>query len=295
MRKCVRLSVLALSLACIPAVGSLHAKGQEALDWNAGLYAKYATPQFERGMCMMDELPLKGNETILDIGCGPGTLTKVLAQRVPRGKVIGIDASPSMIALAKTQGIKNAEFYVMDATKIPFKNTFDIVYSNAVFHFIDDQEALLKGIHQALKSGGLLRAQFGGKSPSSPTPIFKQVVSELAKKESYRPYLKDVDSPWRTHFSQEEYRNLVSRVQGFRDVEVWEVASENVFDTEDQLKGWVTSLYPKLYGDRLPESLRGPFLKDYLAGVMKVVKKREDGKFVLPGHGVRLNIRARKA
>lgn len=293
MRKCVRLSVLALGLACIPAVGSLHAKGQEALDWNAGLYAKYATPQFERGMCMMDELPLKGNETILDVGCGPGTLTKVLAQRVPRGKVIGIDASPSMIALAKTQGIKNAEFYVMDATKIPFKNTFDVVYSNAVFHWIDDQEALLKAIHQALKSGGLLRAQFSGKSPSS---TFKQVVGELAKKDPYRPYLKDVDSPWRTHFSQEEYKALVSRVQGLRDIEVWGVASsENVFDTEDQLKGWVSSLYPKLYGDRLPENLRGPFLKDFLAGVMKVVKKREDGKFVLGQGGVRLNIRARKA
>ena len=291
--------LLVSGLFCLPAFNALQADESKIPDWNAALYAKYATPQFQHGMCMMDELPLKGNETILDIGCGPGTLTKVLAQRVPKGKVIGIDASPSMIAYAKTLGIKNAEFYVMDATKIPYENAFDVAYSNAVFHWIDDQEALLKGIERALKPGGLLRAQFGGKSSTSSsaqTPAMQKVVAELAKKAPYRPYLKDVSSPVRARFSKEEYKAIVLRVPGFQEVEVWETPSANVFDTQEDLKGWVASLYTARYEGKLPENLRGPFLKDYLDGVMKLVEKRPDGKVVLQGQGqhVRINIRARK-
>jgi len=91
-----------------------------------------------------------------------------------------------MIELAKAQGIPNALFLVMDATKILFENTFDIVFSNSVFHWIEDHEALLKAILRALKNDGLLRAQFMGHSGST----LQEVARPSCQEKPYRGYLK---------------------------------------------------------------------------------------------------------
>lgn len=106
----------------------------EIFDLDADAYARFATNQFARGKKMLEEMEIQGAETVLDIGCVSGTLTRLLTQTVPQGRVVGIDTSASMIGLAKAQGIPNASFLVMDATKILFENTFDIVFSNSVFH-----------------------------------------------------------------------------------------------------------------------------------------------------------------
>lgn len=213
----------------------------QTLDLDAEAYARFATDQLARGKEMLNEISLKGDETILDIGCGPGTLTKNIAERVPNGKVIRIDASPSMIVYAKALGIKNAEFFVIDATKIPYENTFDLVFSNSVF---------------------------------------TQLAKELCQKESYKTYLKDLTWP-KARFTKEKYQALLEHPGGFADIEVLEKESERILENEEHLKGWLSSMHRKIYTESLPEPLREPFFKAFVEGAVCSVSKTYDGKLSL--------------
>ncbi|PKP59652.1 MAG: methyltransferase type 11, partial [Candidatus Altiarchaeales archaeon HGW-Altiarchaeales-1] len=108
------------------------------------------------------ESKLHGNESILDLGCGDGILTEKLSQLVPKGKVIGIDASVGMINEAKKSEKENLHFLVMDINEINFSNEFDLIFSNATLHWVKDHKKLLANCHTALKSGGIIRFNFAG-------------------------------------------------------------------------------------------------------------------------------------
>ncbi len=92
------------------------------------------------------------------MGCGTGVLTVQLADLC--NKIVGVDSSQDMIDKAKEQ-FRNIEFMVCDALALPFENEFDVVFSNAVFHWISDHDALLKNIYKVLKPQGLSVCEFG--------------------------------------------------------------------------------------------------------------------------------------
>jgi trans-aconitate methyltransferase len=130
------------------------------MEWNSALYDKKHDFVAEYGKGLLAFLPDRKEQTILDLGCGTGTLTAQLASL--GSKVMGVDASRNMIDKAKEQ-YGNLEFRVCDALALPFEAEWDVVFSNAVFHWISDHDALLAGIHKALKPQGLLVCEFGAK------------------------------------------------------------------------------------------------------------------------------------
>ena len=109
-------------------------KGQTA-KWNAADYAANSVVQQTWARELIAKLNLRGNEHILDVGCGDGKVTAEIARALPHGSATGVDASAEMIAFAKktfpAKKFPNVEFHVMDARKIKFKRQFDIVFSNA--------------------------------------------------------------------------------------------------------------------------------------------------------------------
>ena len=128
------------------------------MEWNSDLYNAKHDFVAEYGNGLLEFIPHNPQQTILDLGCGTGALT---AQLVPlASKVIGIDSSQSMIEKARAQ-YGNIEFLVCDALNLPFKNEWDVVFSNAVFHWIEDHDALLKEIRKVLKQHGMLVCEFG--------------------------------------------------------------------------------------------------------------------------------------
>lgn len=128
------------------------------MEWNSSLYDKKHDFVAEYGKGLLEFITKNNGQTILDLGCGTGTLTVQLADLC--SKVIGVDSSQNMIDKAKKE-FENIEFLVCDALALPFYEEFDIVFSNAVFHWINDHDALLKNIHKALKPQGLLVCEFG--------------------------------------------------------------------------------------------------------------------------------------
>lgn len=128
------------------------------MEWNSSLYDKKHDFVAEYGKGLLDFIPKNDEQTILDLGCGTGTLTAQLADLC--SKVVGVDSSKNMIDKAQKQ-FGNIEFMVCDALALPFDDKFDVVFSNAVFHWISDHNALLTNIHKALKPQGLLVCEFG--------------------------------------------------------------------------------------------------------------------------------------
>ena len=128
------------------------------MKWNSLLYDSKHDFVSEYGEDLLEFIPKNNEQTILDLGCGTGTLTVRLSDLC--NKVIGIDSSQNMIDKAKEQ-FGNIEFMLCDAIALPFEKEFDVVFSNAVFHWIDDHDLLLKNIHKVLNDKGILVCEFG--------------------------------------------------------------------------------------------------------------------------------------
>ena len=127
-------------------------------EWNAALYDNKHDFVAEYGKGLLEFVPRDKGLSVLDLGCGTGTLTAKLAESA--GKVIGVDSSESMIARAEAQ-YPDIDFMVSDALSLPFDNQFDVVFSNAVFHWIKNHDALLDNVRRVLKPGGMLICEFG--------------------------------------------------------------------------------------------------------------------------------------
>ena len=125
--------------------------------WSPSAYAHNAGFVPALGAGILERLAPVAGERILDLGCGDGTLTLKLVERGAR--VLGVDSSPEMIAAATSLGL---DARVMDATRLEFTGEFDAVFSNAVLHWIHDADAVIAGVHRALKPGGRFVAEFGG-------------------------------------------------------------------------------------------------------------------------------------
>ncbi|WP_231890357.1 class I SAM-dependent methyltransferase [Methylomonas methanica] len=115
--------------------------------WNAQDYAQHSHAQQQWAKEMMAVLQLTGNETVLDLGCGDGKVTAEIAQIVDCGTVVGIDNSAAMIALAKRRYPEkqhpNLSFRVMDAGSLSFIKGFDVVFSNAVLHWVKQHQPVI--------------------------------------------------------------------------------------------------------------------------------------------------------
>jgi trans-aconitate methyltransferase len=134
--------------------------------WNAADYAANSVVQQTWARELIAKLNLRGDEHILDIGCGDGKVTAEIAQVAPRGFVTGTDASPQMIEFAQKmfppKQFPNLEFQVMDARRIKSARRFDFIFSNAALHWVDDHRAILRGAASVLKPGGRLVVSCGG-------------------------------------------------------------------------------------------------------------------------------------
>jgi len=129
--------------------------------WDASDYAKHSNAQQKWAKELISRINLRGSESLLDIGCGDGKITAEIASCLKAGTVVGIDNSAEMISLAKEKFPNsthpNLSFLKQDARELSFCQEFDVIFSNAVLHWVLDHRPVLKGIYRSLKKvDGLL-------------------------------------------------------------------------------------------------------------------------------------------
>jgi trans-aconitate 2-methyltransferase len=228
-------------------------------DWDASTYQRVALPHQDWARAVLDRLALEGDETVLDAGCGSGRTTEIVISRLPAGRVIAVDGSPSMVAEVKKVLRPQDTAMVSDLTKLELDEEVDAVFSTAVFHWILDHDALFARIRAALREGGRLAAQCGGEGNIE---SFRAAGQEVAHREPYAEYLADTDGLWNYAGPEETEARL--RAAGFVDVrcrlEPWPVdpPEPEVFAKTVCLGAHV---------EKLPADLRDRFVTDVLAGL----------------------------
>jgi trans-aconitate 2-methyltransferase len=127
-------------------------------EWNAAEYSRRSGLQQAMAEEVLTLLDVEGSERVLDVGCGDGKITAAIAARVPRGAVVGVDASQDMIAFASTHFgptmRPNLRFQVADARFLPFRNEFNRVVSFNALHWIPEQDEALRSIRAAMTPDG---------------------------------------------------------------------------------------------------------------------------------------------
>ena len=158
-------------------------------NWDPKLYSSNSSAQKDWGLALLAKLHLKGNEKVLDVGCGDGKLSAEIAKNLPEGSVLGIDLSEAMIAFARNhyppEKFPNLAFIQRGANELTFDSEFDRVFSNAAFHWMKDHGHILKNLRKSLKPGGTLLAQAGGRGNAA--EIFK-IVDLMIENKKWRIY-----------------------------------------------------------------------------------------------------------
>ena len=242
-------------------------------EWNAGQYAKHSSSQEKWAKELLVKLKLKGNEKLLDLGCGDGRITAEISRLVPGGMVTGIDNSESMISLAKEKyaDIKNLAFYIMDAKEIIFAEKFDVVFSNAALHWVDDHKKVLLGINKSMKPGGRFLIQTGGTGNAA---AGFEVIKEMADKEEWIPYLKDAKSPYNFQ-SDKDYETLIFET-GFRPVRVELLNKDMIHEGIEGFKGFIRTTWLP-YTSRIPDEKRERFISETADLFVKKYPPDKDG------------------
>lgn len=229
-----------------------------AVAWNPGDYAANSASQQAWARELFSKLHLQGTERVLDIGCGDGKITAEIASAVPRGEVVGIDASPEMIHFAQrkfpTSQISNLKFEIMDARRIHFDQKFDLAFSNAALHWVDDHKAFLHGVSRCLRSGGRLVVSCGGKGNAQ--DVFLALRGEMRLRR-WREFFRKIERPYFFH-SPEDYARWLPR-SGFRSGDVRLADKDMAFEHRDKFAGWFRTTWLP-YTQRVPDSIREEFI-----------------------------------
>jgi trans-aconitate methyltransferase len=255
-------------------------------EFNGEAYKKASMHQKEWGSKIIAEFKLKGDERILDLGCGDGVLTAELAALVPRGFVLGIDGSKSMIETARKLDRPNLSFRVQDINNLDFENEFDLVFSNATLHWIKDHRSLLKNVYRAMRPNGILRFNFGA---DGNCPNFIRIVQEAARLPAYREYFSGFEMPW--YFPEPgQYEKLVQELP-LPEVQVWGENADRYFPDAAAITRWIDqpSLVPFL--EVIPPGKKQGF-RDYVVEKMLQATQQTDGRCFEAFR--RINVRARR-
>ena len=181
-------------------------------DWDATTYDRVADPMTRWGANVLARLPLLGDETVLDAGCGSGRVTERLAERLPAGRVIALDGSAAMIVAARERLARfgrRVEYVEANLERrLPIQPaSLDAILSTATFHWISDHDTLFRNLAGVLRPGGRLVAQCGGRGN-----IASVLAAITATGERW-------PGPWTLAGPEETAKRLEKA--GFADVETW--------------------------------------------------------------------------
>ena len=232
-------------------------------EWDAATYHRVSEPQFEWGLKVLERLPLVGDETVMDAGCGTGRLTSLLLERLPRGRVIAVDRSANMLAAARQflapRFPGHVEFLATDLTALDLDRACDAVFSTATLHWVLDHDRLFACLFRALKAGGRLVAQCGG---GENLRRFHDRALALCRAPELAPHFGDFSDPW--YFADSESTAGRLRAAGFAEVETWLEPAPTRFPDPASFRTFIERVVLRPMLARIPDSGLGERFLDAL-------------------------------
>jgi trans-aconitate 2-methyltransferase len=258
------------------------------LEWDASEYEAVSAPQTGWGADFLDifleRWGLRGDETIIDAGCGTGRVTELLLRHLPSGTVLAVDASEAMIEAARERfaGEPRVRLERRDLLQLEVERPVDVIFSTATFHWIKDHELLFGRLAPALRPGGWLVAQCGGRGNIARTlAVTQRVMGE----DRFAEFFEGWEDTW--YFPDPETTAARLEAAGFEEIETWLHDEHTRFGSVEELARFLKTVVLRTHIAVLPEAQRGPFAF--------AVAERLAERGTLVVDYVRLNILARKS
>ncbi|MCP5372174.1 MAG: methyltransferase domain-containing protein [Hyphomicrobiales bacterium] len=243
-------------------------------DWNPGQYLEFAAPRLRPALDLLARVPLDDVDTVYDLGCGPGNVTPFLAARWPAARMVGVDSSAGMLEKARATGAA-AEWVQADlATWIP-EAPARLLYSNAVFHWLDDHAAVFPRLMSLLAPGGVLAVQM---PHNHGAPSYTHIRDAAAA------------GPWRDA-ALPVYRPMpVADPSFYYDVlaplcgtlEIWETEYLQVLEGDNPVVEYTRSTGLRPVYEAVPAPHQDAFMAEYRRLVAASYPPRADGKTLFP-------------
>ena len=257
-----------------------HVSELTGTRWDPDQYLEFSDYRRRAALDLMDRIPLDAPRSIVDLGCGTGNMTTILADRFQSATVWGLDNSPEMLDKARAQSGRIIWQYA-DARTFEPDCPVDLIYSNAVLHWLDDHARVFPHLTGLLADGGCLAVQMPLSFDLPSHRLMREVLcdydgkgstlgDETLRRSVARRWVQDPDF----------YYDLLA--PGTRSLDIWETCYWHILEGDDAVLQWVksTGLRPVLNG--LGNGDAGRFLAEYRRRLRAAYPRREDGRVVFP-------------
>lgn len=241
------------------------------VNWNDARYADVTPLRRMAAEASIDGLVLAGNERLLDVGCSDGLITALLAERLPSGSVVGVDASASLIDKASsrtTDAPPQVQFRVEDPSALPFEKEFDVAVSLNALDWIEDQAAALSEIARSLDVGGRAYIEM---TVATQTPSIEAITVDVARRWRYRETFYDYKTPY-FHVVPDSFFDIAAAAGFTVSNQVVDEMSWQFESVEDFKEWFVRSA--AVWIDQLKDSAVDDFVDEVIARYQLVTGKQ---------------------
>ena len=242
--------------------------------WDPKQYLAFGRERMQPALDLLARVPLESPATVYDLGCGPGTVTKVLKARWPQATLAGVDSSEEMLERARAED-PDIDWSAADLNEWRPGAPTDLLYSNAALHWLDDHGSLFPHLMSQLGPGGCLAAQM----PRNWHAASHTSITEIVRDGPWRGALEPLLRPNPSAAPDVYYDILAPHAAS---LEIWETEYCQILEGENPVAEFVKGSQLKRFLDALEEPQRGAFEEAYRERILAAYPKQADGKTLFP-------------
>jgi trans-aconitate 2-methyltransferase len=237
-------------------------------DWSAKQYLKFEDERTRPPRDLLAQVPLDSPRSVVDLGCGPGNSTELLVERFPNANVFGIDSSPDMLRQARER-LPRCTFIEGDLSAWMPEQATDLLFGNAVFHWVPDHPKVLARLLQSLPPGGVLAVQMPDNTNEPALMLMEKVAASIAQANVAR---NDLPRP-------EAYYDLLRPL--CRHIDIWHTHYNHIIENHSGVVEWFKGSGLRPFLAPLDAAMRETFIAKYTDEIRLAYPARLDGKVML--------------
>ena len=244
------------------------------MSWDPSQYLKFAGERLRPAIDLLASVPAAAPETVVDLGCGAGTLAPLLLERWPQARLLGVDSSPEMLARARADHPRG-RFVQADVAAWRPAHPVDLLYSNATRQWISGHDALIPGLLRSITPGGSRAIQMPRNFGARSHPC---VIDSIER------------GPWRARLEPQLRREPVAEPRHYwrllhdrcAKLDIWETEYLQVLGGENPVAEFTKGSWLRPFLERLDEPERNAFEADYRTRVLAAYPPEADGSTLFP-------------
>lgn len=243
--------------------------------WDSSQYLKFGDERTQPSIDLAARIRVEHPRRVIDLGCGPGNSTTVLARRWPQAEITGLDSSSEMIATAR-QAQPQIAWSEGDIAAWTSAAPFDVVFSNAALQWLPHHATLLPRLLDQVAPGGALAVQMPANYNAPP----HRLMRELSQAPAWRDHFTDPVRNWSVETPGFYYDTLAPRAVR---LDLWLTDYQHILHSLEDILEWYrgTGLRPYLEALKTPAE-KAQFEREFLAGLTAVYPQQKDGRVLFP-------------